>query len=123
MRVLIVGSSGIENAIAWKLAVDNSAEMVFVAPGNPGIAKFANCIDINETNVDELVEFAKENLIDFTIVSSKEALEKGIVNSFKRENLTIFGPVLESQNITSKRSYANKFCYKNKIPMTKFGVF
>ncbi len=123
MRVLIVGSSGIENAIAWKLAVDNSAEMVFVAPGNPGIAKFANCIDINETNVDELVEFAKENLIDFTIVSSKEALEKGIVNSFKRENLTIFGPVLESQNITSKRSYAKKFCYKNKIPMTKFGVF
>ena len=69
MRVLIIGSSGVEHAIANKLAADNSAEMIFVTPGNPGIEKVANCINIPESQTNELLEFAMENMIDFTIAT------------------------------------------------------
>ena len=123
MRVLIIGSSGVEYAIAKKIAENSSAEMIFVTPGNPGIEKIANCIDIAESNTDELLEFALENMIDFTIASSKTALEAGVVDKFRANNLLIFGPDLNSQKITSQRSYAKKICYKYKVPITKFGVF
>lgn len=123
MRVLIIGSSGVEHAIANKLAADNSAEMIFVTPGNPGIEKVANCINIPESQINELLEFAMENMIDFTIATSKTALEDGIVDKFRANNLLIFGPDLNSQKITSQRSYAKKLCYKYKVPITKFGVF
>ena len=123
MRVLIIGSSGVEHAIANKLAADNSAEMIFVTPGNPGIEKVANCINIPESQTNELLEFAMENMIDFTIATSKTALEDGIVDKFRANNLLIFGPDLNSQKITSQRSYAKKLCYKYKVPITKFGVF
>lgn len=123
MKVLIIGSSGVEHAIAKKISDDKTAEMIFVTPGNPGIEKVANCIDITESQIDDLVEFAKENMIDFTIATSKTALEAGIVNHFREEGLMIFGPDIEAQNITSKRSYAKKIAYKYKVPMSKFGVF
>ena len=64
MKVLIVGSGGREHAIAWKIAQSKKADKIYCAPGNAGIAEYAECVNIGAMEFDKLAAFAKENEID-----------------------------------------------------------
>ena len=75
MKILLVGSGGREHAIAWKLAQNKNVSKIFVAPGNGGTALENKCENINITDLNELVEFAKENNIDLNSMSLNELLE------------------------------------------------
>ena len=68
MKVLIVGSGGREHAIAWSVAKSPKVDKIYCAPGNAGIAEFAECVNIKAMEFDKLVAFAKENAIDLTII-------------------------------------------------------
>lgn len=68
MKVLIVGSGGREHAIAWSVAKSPKVDKIYCAPGNAGIAEFAECVNIGAMEFDKLVAFAKENAIDLTII-------------------------------------------------------
>ena len=68
MKILIVGGGGREHAIAWKLSKENDVEKIYCAPGNAGISKVAQCINISDSDIENLVKFAKENNIDLTVV-------------------------------------------------------
>ena len=78
MKILLVGSGGREHAIAWKLAKSEKVSKVFVAPGNGGTATTNKCENVNITDLDELVVFARENNIAFTFVGPEDPLTKGI---------------------------------------------
>ena len=83
MKILLVGSGGREHAIAWKLAKSEKVSKVFVAPGNGGTATTNKCENVNITDLDELVVFARENNIAFTFVGPEDPLTKGITDKFK----------------------------------------
>ena len=92
MKILIVGSGGREHAIAWKLAQSPLTEKLYCAPGNAGIAEYAQCVNIGAMEFDKLVAFAKEKEIDLTVIGMDDPLVGGIVDAFEAEGLRVFGP-------------------------------
>lgn len=123
MKILIIGSGAKEQTIAKLISNYEQTELVFVAPGNDAIDEFANCIDINANNVEELVEFAKANEIDLTIACSEKAIQNNIAEKFNEAGLMIFAPSSESSKIATSKSISKKFMYKTKIPTPRFGIF
>ncbi|MDY6152586.1 MAG: phosphoribosylamine--glycine ligase N-terminal domain-containing protein, partial [Terrisporobacter sp.] len=80
MRILVVGGGGREHAICWKLNNESNVEKIYCAPGNAGISNVAECIDIGDSDIENLLKFAKENQIDLTIVGPEIPLVAGIVD-------------------------------------------
>ena len=78
MKVLIVGSGGREHAIAWKVAQSPKVDKIYCAPGNAGIAEYAECVDIAAMEFDKLVAFAKEKEIDLTVIGMDDPLVGGV---------------------------------------------
>ena len=87
MKVLIVGSGGREHAIAWSVAKSPKVDKIYCAPGNAGIAEYAECVDIGAMEFEKLAAFAKEKEIDLTIVGMDDPLVGGIVDVFEAEGL------------------------------------
>ena len=107
MKVLIVGSGGREHAIAWSVAKSPKVDKIYCAPGNAGIAEYAECADIGAMEFEKLAAFAKEKEIDLTIVGMDDPLVGGIVDVFEAEGLRVFGPrknaaILEGSKAFSK---------------------
>lgn len=92
MKVLIIGSGGREHAIAWKVAQSPKVDKIYCAPGNAGIAEYAECVAIGAMEFDKLVAFAKEKEIDLTVVGMDDPLVGGVVDAFEKEGLRVFGP-------------------------------
>ena len=92
MKVLIVGSGGREHAIAWKVAQSPKVDKIYCAPGNAGIAEFAECVSIGAMEFDKLAAFAKEKEIDLTVIGMDDPLVGGIADVFEAEGLRVFGP-------------------------------
>ena len=90
MKVLIVGSGGREHAIAWAVAKTGKADKIYCAPGNAGIAEYAECVAIGAMEFDKLVAFAKEQKIDLTIIGMDDPLVGGVVDAFEAEGLRVF---------------------------------
>ncbi|GAB6169788.1 phosphoribosylamine--glycine ligase [Clostridium carnis] len=123
MKLLLIGSGGREHALAWKLAKSDKVEKIFVAPGNGGTGTCNKCENINITDINELVVFAKENSIDLTIVGPEEPLTKGIVDLFKEENLKIFGPDKRGAELEGSKSFSKDFMKKYGVKTAEYQVF
>ncbi|WDE96755.1 phosphoribosylamine--glycine ligase [Lentisphaera profundi] len=120
MKVLIIGGGGREHAIAWKLNQDSEVSQVYCAPGNPGM-KDVECISISDHH--ELAKFAKENDIALTMVGPEVPLCEGIVNIFRDQGLTVFGPDKNAAQLEGSKTYANIFMDKYEIPTAASGTF
>src|SRR5215213_7527609 len=92
MKILVIGSGGREHALAWKLAQSPRVFKVFVAPGNAGCASEEGVSNVPHTTMAELVEFAKTEGINLTIVGPEAPLAAGVVDAFQAAGLRIFGP-------------------------------
>ena len=92
MKVLVVGGGGREHAIVWKLSQNKDIDTIYCAPGNGGIAELAQCVDIKATDIDGIVEFAKTNKIDLTVVAPDDPLVLGMVDELEKNGLRAFGP-------------------------------
>lgn len=120
MKILIIGGGGREHAIAWKLSNENNVKTIYCAPGNAGISEVAQCIDINDSNIEELLNFAKDNQIDLTIVGPEVPLVKGIVDEFEKEGLKIFGPNKECSQLEGSKAFSKDFMIRHNIPTAKY---
>ncbi|MBH0171174.1 phosphoribosylamine--glycine ligase [Fictibacillus sp. 18YEL24] len=123
MNVLVIGKGGREHALVWKFANSPSVKKVFAAPGNPGMAQQATCVSIKETNIDELVTFAKANEIGLTFVGPEVPLLEGIVDRFTQEGLVIFGPSKAAAEIEGSKSFAKNLMKKYDIPTAASETF
>ena len=117
-KILIVGNL---YALAKKLS--SEVEKVFVAPGNPMIAEFAECIDIREDKPTELLDFVLEHDIDLTIAVSEKAITSDIASIFQANEQLIFAPTAESATFAINKSQGKRFLYKLHAPTPKFGNF
>ena len=120
MKILIVGGGGREHAIAWKLSKENNVEKIYCAPGNAGIAKVAQCVNISDSDIENLVKFAKENNIDLTVVGPEVPFVNGIVDEFEKEGLKIFGPNKECSTFEGSKSFSKDFMIRHNIPTAKY---
>jgi phosphoribosylamine---glycine ligase len=123
MKILIVGSGGREHALSWALSKDPNVNEIYAAPGNPGIAEIANCLPIESTNIEELASFASKHAIDLTIVGPEAPLGSGIVDAFKKQSLSIFGPDRRAARIETSKSFAKDLCTRYRLPTAHWETF
>lgn len=124
MKILVIGNGGREHAIAWKLAQSNLVDLVYVAPGNGGTATGNHKIkNIDLKNNHELIDFAKQNNIELTVVGPELPLAQGIVNDFHKHGLNIFGPTKEAAQLESSKDFAKAFMKKHQIPTADYQTF
>ena len=123
MKVLIVGSGGREHAIAWSVAKSPKVDKIFCAPGNAGIAEFAECVNIGAMEFDKLVAFAKENAIDLTIIGMYDPLVGGVVDAFESEGLRVFGPRKNAAIIEGSKAFSKDLMKKYNIPTAAYENF
>lgn len=113
MNILIIGSGGREHALGKKIA--KSDRNLFFAPGNGGTAQLGKNIDIKVDEIDKLVEFSKENDIDYTVVGPELPLCQGIVDEFEKNNLKIFGVNKAASKFESSKAFTKEFLNKYGI--------
>lgn len=123
MKVLVVGSGGREHALVWKLNQSKKVEKIFCAPGNAGLKKQAECVDISVTDIDSLLKFAQQEKVDLTVVGPEAALVEGIVDLFEENNMRIFGPSQKASILEGSKVFTKEFLEKYKIPTAKFKIF
>ena len=123
MKVLIVGSGGREHAIALSVAKSPKVDKIYCAPGNAGIAEFAECVNIKAMEFDKLVAFAKENAIDLTIIGMDDPLVGGVVDAFESEGLRVFGPRKNAAIIEGSKAFSKDLMKKYKIPTAAYENF
>ena len=119
MKVLVVGSGGREHALAWALKKSPQVEKLYCAPGNAGIAQVAECVPVKVGELEKLAAFAKENQIDLTVVGPEAPLCAGIVDVFRAENLTVFGPDKYAAMLEGSKDFAKEFMIKYGIPTAR----
>ncbi|MGG3801346.1 phosphoribosylamine--glycine ligase [Metabacillus fastidiosus] len=123
MKILIIGRGGREHTLAWKVSQSKLAEKVFVAPGNDGMTDVASIVPISENDNAGLLQFAKEEGIDLTIVGPEVPLLNGVVNDFKNAGLDVFGPEKEAALIEGSKKFAKEIMVKYDIPTGAYESF
>ncbi|MBE5965316.1 MAG: phosphoribosylamine--glycine ligase, partial [Lachnospira sp.] len=123
MKVLIVGSGGREHAIAYKIAQSPKVDKIYCAPGNAGIAQYAECVNIGAMEFDKLVAFAKENAIDLTVIGMDDPLVGGVVDEFEKEGLRIFGPRKNAAILEGSKAFSKDLMKKYNIPTAAYENF
>ncbi|SFV65246.1 Phosphoribosylamine--glycine ligase [hydrothermal vent metagenome] len=123
MNILIIGNGGREHALAWQCAKFN--HNIFVAPGNAGTQLENNIQNINIAvdDINSLIDFAKKNTIDLTIVGPEAPLVLGVVDAFQKHNLKIFGPSKDASQLEGSKAFSKDFMIKHNIPTAFYGVF
>lgn len=122
-NILVIGSGGREHALCWKFAQSSKVENVYCAPGNAGISKHAQCVDIASSDLDGLAEFAIKNSIDITVVGPEAPLADGIVDLFEKRGLLCFGPKKDAAQIEASKVFTKDLLSKYKIPTGRYKVF
>ena len=123
MNVLVIGSGGREHAIVEAISRSPKAPKIYAAPGNAGIAQLAECVAIKDTEGDKLLEFAKANAIDLTVVGPEAALAAGVVDAFRAAGLKIFGPTKAAAEIEASKDFAKRLMVKYDVPTAAYETF
>lgn len=120
MKVLVIGSGGREHAIIYKLSQSMRVKEIFCAPGNAGIAELATCIPIGVENIKGLLDFAKKEKIDLTVVGPENPLVLGVVDAFENEGLRIFGPNKKAAQFEGSKAFTKQFLIRHGIPTADY---
>ncbi len=123
MKVLVVGSGGREHALVWKINQSPKVKKIFCAPGNAGISRMAECVDISAVDIEALLRFAQKEKIDLTVVGPESSLVEGIVDVFEDNGFAIFGPRKKSALLEGSKVFSKEFLKKYNIPSASFKVF
>jgi phosphoribosylamine---glycine ligase len=122
MKILVVGGGGREHALAWKLAGEPGVREVVCAPGNPGIAAVARCVAADVTRPDDLLEAARRESVDLTVVGPEVPLSLGLVDVFAADGRPIVGPSRQAAALEWSKVFAKGFMARHHVPTARFLV-
>ncbi len=122
MKILVVGSGGREHALAWKIFQSPQCEKLFCAPGNAGTSSIAKNVSIDPSDISKLLNFARREKIDLTVVGPELPLTLGIVDEFEENGLKIFGPRKSAAELEGSKIFAKQFMERHRIPSAKYEV-
>ena len=123
MKTLVVGGGGREHTIVWKIAQSKKVSKIYCAPGNGGISKLAECVDIAATDIDKMVAFAKEKEIDLVMVAPDDPLVLGMVDAMENAGIRAFGPRKNAAIIEGSKVFSKDLMKKYNIPTAGYEVF
>lgn len=123
MKILVIGSGGREHAVIKKLKQSQKVEKIFVAPGNGGMAEDATLVDIKGTDKEKLCAFAKENKIDYAVVTPDDPLVLGVVDALTEIGVPCFGPNKRAAIIEGSKAFSKNLMKKYGIPTAKYEIF
>ncbi|MDY4202996.1 MAG: phosphoribosylamine--glycine ligase [Schaedlerella sp.] len=123
MKILIIGSGGREHAIAASVAKSPKADKIYCAPGNAGIAEYAECVAIGAMEFDKLVAFAKDAQIDLVIVGMDDPLVGGLVDEMEAAGIRTFGPRKNAAILEGSKAFSKDLMKKYNIPTAAYENF
>jgi phosphoribosylamine---glycine ligase len=123
MNILLIGGGGREHALAWKIAESERTDHLWVAPGNPGIAELAECVDISVDDTEALLAFAKDNAVDLVVVGPEDPLANGLADAVREAGMLCFGPGAEGARIEGDKAYAKNLMRNASVPTAEARIF
>lgn len=123
MKILVVGGGGREHTILWKLAQSPRKPKLYCAPGNGGISKIAQCVDIGATDIEKMVEFAKKEEMDLVVVAPDDPLAMGMVDALEAAGIRAFGPNRAAAIIEASKAFSKELMKKYGIPTADYATF
>ena len=123
MKILMIGSGGREHALIKKLLESPKCTKLYCAPGNGGISRDAEIVNIGVMDKENMVSFAKENGIDLVFVAPDDPLAAGMVDAFQAEGIRAFGPNASAAIIEASKVFSKNLMKKYGIPTAKYEVF
>lgn len=123
MNILVVGSGGREHAFVDKFHRDEPDAVIYAAPGNPGIARHAECIEVAASDIEGLATFASQNAVDLTVVGPEAPLADGIVDLFELRGLAAFGPSASAARLEASKAFAKDLMQQHGVPTAAFRNF
>lgn len=123
MNILVIGGGGREHAIIKKLKENKNVNKIFALPGNGGIAADAECVNIGAKDIDAIVEFAKNNTIDYAVVAPDDPLVLGVVDALSALEIPCFGPSKNAAIIEGSKIFSKDLMKKYSIPTAQYEVF
>lgn len=122
-KVLVIGSGGREHAIVYQLSRSPQVKKIYCAPGNAGIAQLAECVAIKDTDVEQLLVFAKEQQIDLCVVGPEAALAAGVADAFREAGIPVFGHTKAATQIEASKEFAKELMARYNIPTAAYRSF
>ena len=127
MNILLLGSGGRENALAWKITQSEKCDKLFIAPGNAGTANVGTNVAIKADDFDAVKEFVLENNIEMVVVGPEDPLVKGVYDYFKTTpelvNIPVIGPSKEGARLEGSKAFAKAFMMRQNIPTAAYKEF
>jgi len=123
MNILMIGSGGREHALILKLKKSKYAPKIYCAPGNGGISKDAQCVDIPVMDFDAIIDFSLKNKIDLVFVAPDDPLAAGLVDALEAKGIRAFGPNKAAAIIEGSKAFSKELMKKYGIPTASFEVF
>ncbi len=123
MNILILGSGGREHSLTWAVKQNPKCDKLFVAPGNAGMAKIAECVDLNILDGDEVAQFASENAIDFVIIGPEAPLAAGVSDRLRDAGLLVFGPSAAAAQLEASKAFTKAICDAANAPTAAYARF
>ncbi|NUQ18372.1 MAG: phosphoribosylamine--glycine ligase [Sphingomonas sp.] len=120
MNILLLGSGGREDALAWRLRQSPSCDKLVAAPGNPGIARWADCVDIDPCDSAAVVELANKNRIDLVVVGPEAPLVAGVADALREAGIAVFGPNAAAAQLEGSKGFTKDLCRVNHIPTADY---
>ena len=116
----MLGSGGREDALAWRLRQSPSCDRLIAAPGNPGIARWAECVAIDPCDPTAVVELARANAIDLVVVGPEAPLVAGVSDALRAEGIAVFGPSAAAAQLEGSKGFTKDLCRANAIPTADY---
>ncbi|MCI8514702.1 MAG: phosphoribosylamine--glycine ligase [Lachnospiraceae bacterium] len=123
MKVLIIGSGGREHTLAWKISKSPKVDKIYCAPGNAGIAEYAECVPIGAMELEKLADFAEEKKVGLTVIGMDDPLVAGIVDVFEARGLRVFGPRKNAAILEGSKAFSKDLMKKYRIPTAAYETF
>ena len=120
MNILLLGSGGREDALAWRLRQSLSCEELVAAPGNPGIARWAECVAVDPCDSQEVLRVARERSIDLVVVGPEAPLVTGVSDALRNAGFAVFGPNAAAAQLEGSKGFTKDLCEANRIPTARY---
>lgn len=120
MNVLLLGSGAREHALAWKLAQSAKLGKLFAAPGNPGIAQYAQLVQIDPADHRGTVDFCLKNSVELIVIGPEAPLVDGLADNLRTMGFCVFGPNKIPAQLEGSKSFTKDLCARHKIPTARY---
>jgi phosphoribosylamine--glycine ligase len=120
LNFLLLGSGGREDALAWRLRQSPSCEALVAAPGNPGIARWAECVNIDPCDPQAVTALARDRSIDLVVIGPEAPLVAGVGDALRSEGFAVFGPNAAAAQLEGSKGFTKDLCEANSIPTARY---